>query len=357
MSGRIGVIMAINFAPLDLIECMKLKRLTNEDGEDNFDDDEKSNRKTFLVNKSPYQKVFDQRRESRKLLTVVLFSWLLLNADPIYLQKVLGSMVASRLLNRSLQKYASKMVSDSRPGGLSAVEAIALIHAMNSGNRGSSESQNADLLALLGAANPHQKQSNQNIQTKQAQSSLTRQDVALSRQLAPVTGVAAVVAAVAAFLAAAFAGLTPVAAAAAALAAFAVALVAALLALIVIVTAPNKNKSSPIVKKLIIKKTVLPFVIPIPFKKKEKEIIYKYIPKSHHYEHHHYEKKHKYKYKHKKMDTLEEEDKPIKEQQSIDQLDKIQTLMSEQDQIQDLINEVETGKTSTSTVPMIAERS
>lgn len=300
-----------------------------------------------------------------------------MNTDPIYPQKVVRSMIAARLA-RSLTKPFVDIASGatetgrSNGGGLNTAEAIALIHAMNSGNRGGGQSTD---LSLLAASLPSQ----QNTRTRQATSLFQPSREVTSRQ-APVPvpvplpvpvpiPLAAAVAAFAAFAAAVLAGLTPFAAVFLAAAAALVAILAALLAILIVV-APKKN--APIVKKLVIKKTVMPFVIPIPIKKQEKKIIYKYYPKKEHHHHHeehheeHHYKKHKGKYKYKKSDEdvdsslLETTTLLPNELGDLGQINKLDTVLSEQDRIQNLIDEVVQGDKTTDggdPLPMAVKRS
>lgn len=270
-------------------------------------------------------------KRARKISTVVLFAWLFMNNDPGYAQKILGTMVASRMLSRALTRPMMMRANDRfGHGGLSAIEAIALIQAINN-NRGALDLPlRNDLMVRPQALRADQRQlagyMDQNMLARQAGGG--------------VIPVAVLLAAVAAFLAAALAGATPLAAAVAAFLAAAAALLAALLALLALLVDRNDNKNgkNALVKKLIIKKTVLPFVIPIPFKKKEKEIIYKYIPKPiHHVYHDHSKKSKKYK-KH-----YEYEDDYLSDKQDIAHVDKVKSVVSEQDRIQALVDDVIEG--------------
>lgn len=272
-------------------------------------------------------KIDKRFKRNRKLFTVILYAWLFMNTDPIYPQRVLRSMVASRLSRSFVRPFID--INNSGGGGsnghngLNAAEAIAMIHAMN-GNRGSGASggggQREDLTTALITNRNHRPLNSrqlsvlppsQGIDTRQAES-------------API---AVVLAALAALLAAAIAGLTPAAALLAAA-------LAALAALWAILAALVPNRSSPIIKKLVIKKTVLPFVIPIPFKKKEKEIVY--VPKPvHHYHKEHVHIVHKKKYK-KSDDSFNDE---LQDKRDLNQVDKIRTVLSEQERIQNLLEE------------------
>lgn len=290
-------------------------------------------------------------RGMQRWLTVILYAWLFMNNDPIYAQRTLGTMMASRVLNRSLRNIVGTNLDfKSGSGSMSTAEAIALITAINSGgNRGSTQT-NIDsmtaLRALSGDLHPP------SAPRQSLTSTLLNRQVptAIDRQLpVPVptplpAPVAALVAALAAFLAAVASGATPIsavfAAFAAAVAAFLVAILAVFAAII-----PVPKKSSPIVKKLVIKKTVLPFVIPIPYKKKEKEkekekeVIYKYVKPHHHHHHeeHHHEHEHKKHKKHKKkhMESAASERHVLT---SMAHLNKLETLVSEQDKLQSMVN-------------------
>lgn len=311
----------------------------------------------------------------KRNLVVAILSWLLMNTDPAYAQRAIKSMIASRLLQRTVAQMspfnALKTHSSSDThNGLNAVEAIALIHAMN-GHRNSGGGQ-LDMSQLLradhgggtgsgGAASNSRSQSGQ---LAMRQADLVPLNPLQRQALAPATVAAAVAAAAAAFLAAVVAGLAPLAALAAAFVAAAAALLAALVAVLALVPVPMANKAAPLVKKLVIKKTVLPFVIPIPIKKKE--VVY--IPQPVHYkEHHHHvehkqKQKHKHKYKkHKKSDDLEDlsyEPPAMSRSLDPDQSSKIHSVISEQDRIQDIVdNLVEstqmTGAASTSSAKKI----
>jgi len=274
-----------------------------------------------------------------RYITVFLLAWLIMNTDPAYSQRARNSLRSVKLLRRSfLTPFGFPGPTTDRNTGLNAVEAIALIHAMNNNRQ---QDPLGDLGSLANNVKGPTSRQNQLIrQITQPISSSTsttqRQQTALDRQIpvpVPIPApLAAVVAAVAAFAAAVLAGFTPIAAVVAALAAAAAAFLAALLAAILAIIAVLPAKRAPIVKKLVIKKTVLPFVIPIPFKKKEKEVIYKYIPKPVHV-HSHEEKKEKGK--HHDHHDLSDSDEAYAE---TGRLDKIQSLLSEQDNLQMLVD-------------------
>lgn len=307
-------------------------------------------------------KLNQKLRFIRRNLVVALLAWLFMNTDPAYPQRVLGSMLASRIIHNSLTRPTS--LSSLMGGryndngnhfnhhhGMNTAEAIALIHAMNN-TRGNNP---VDLSPLLRneVASSHARTREspmRNYLDRQRTNALDRQQpTSLNRQanpLNPLQVLMALVTALATFLMAAATGANPVTAALAALAAALAALLAALAAVVVVPTPPV---GFPLVKKLIIKKTVLPFVIPIPYKKKEKEIVY--IPKPvhyHHKEHHHVE--HKYK-KHKKSDFLEDDitsppPTRVLDSHNLDHGDKIQTLLSEQDRIQSIIDQIAETKSA-----------
>lgn len=294
--------------------------------------------------------------QPRKLLTVLLYSWLFLNTDPTYSQRTLGSMMASKLINRTLLRpLGAKLdASASRSGhGMSTIEAIALIQAIN-GNRGAQSIDPESLRQLIeGGRGSTARKSHTALATRQ-HSAISNRQVPVPVPLPVPAPIVAVVAALAALVAAIAAGLTPFAAIAVAVVAAAVALLAIVLAVIAALVVPIK--AAPIVKKLVIKKTVLPFVIPIPFKQKEKEkeIIYKYIPKpihihhkekEHKHEHEHYEFKHKYKHKKVDLNTAratspEGQDSQAMNEQGSASLDKIENLIVEQDSLQKLVDNV-----------------
>lgn len=309
----------------------------------------------------------------RKYVIFIVYAWLFMNVDSGYSQRARRSLQASSISRRSFFSPFGGGRRGHNDNGLNAVEAIALIHAMNSNPVGARQAAEQHLGDLGHILNVDQQKSatRPSVFSRQAYSSNSaqyalaqRQQSALERQVpvpipvpvpAPVpTPVAALAAAVAAFVAAVFAGLTPFAAvAAAAAAALAALFAAALLAIIIALLAvPKVKKQAPIIKKLVIKKTVLPFVIPIPFKKKEKEIVYKYIHKPVHV--HHEKKKKKSKYYEIKMkksdDSVSKLEDDISQPREVEHLDKIQSLLSEQDRLQTLVDDiVKNNKTSLDT--------
>lgn len=261
------------------------------------------------------------RYKIRKPVIIVLYSWLFMNSHPLQTKRFVEALMVSRLLNRAL----TRPPPDSR-GGMSTVEAIALIQAINSGNRGSQ--QVTDLLPTRPSAVALRQQENYNRQAP----------VPVPVPL-PVP-IAVVAAAVAAFFAAVIVGLAPLGAIVAAFFAALFIFVAAILAIKEKKNdkgnkgSKSKSKSSPLIKKLVIKKTVLPFIIPIPYKQKEKEIIYKYVHKPEH--HHKEEHEHEYEYKSKKKSDVE----PDIVMKKDDGFGKIEKLLKEQDYIQSMLNKV-----------------
>ena len=326
-------------------------------------------------------KLSQKLRLIRRNLLVATLAWLFMNTDPAYPQRVLASMLASRLIQNSLTRPSSTSFTSLMGGkhsdhgnydhhhhGMNAAEAIALIHAMNS-NRGSSNQ--VDLSPLLrnevasSHATKHRESPMNNYLQRQQLSALDRQQSAvLPRQANPLNPLQAVVAALAAALAAVAVGAAPLAALLAAVAAALAALLLALVPAVPMVPVPQPS----LVKKLVIKKTVLPFVIPIPYKKKEKEIVY--IPKPVHYHHkeHHHHVEHKYK-KHRKSDHVDDDltmtmtppsPPRVLDSHNLDHPDKIQTLLSEQDRIQSIIDELQesrsmNGAASTASVTTAAK--
>lgn len=297
---------------------------------------------------------------NKKNLVVAILAWLFMNTDPSYPQRVIGSMIASRMMQNSLSRSPLNFARGGRSNagmqnGLNTVEAIALIHALNS-NRGGGGGGGGDAINQLVDVNQLMRSSKGGTRSTSGRGS--RGDILANPQLrqletrqGPVpnpltavpTALAAVVAAAAAFLAAVAAGLTPLAALAAAVAAAAAALLAALLALVALVPQPNA-----LIRNLIIRRTVLPFVIPIPIpiKKKEKEIIY--IPKAVHYKEHHHHVEHKYKHKHKKSDDLSDPSyvpsaPPTPNRPDITQMDKVHSVLSEQARIQSIVDDLVDG--------------
>lgn len=254
-----------------------------------------------------------------------------MNTDVSYKCRLARSfrlLSGSRLFSRQPDSVQG-ILRRNRNGGMSTIEAIALIQAINSGanNRQAYGPPLSDGYAggpYSGVRNGAAGGGGALSRVRQlVQETTGRQQAvqqAQNRQIpvpvpVPAPFPSAVVAAfVAALVAAIAAGFPPIIA-------IAKAVVAALVALIIIIiqNKPMKSKASPLVKKIVIKKTVFPFIFPITVKKKEKEIIYKYIkPKDHeHHEHkeeHHEETQHYSKYKHKKIDLspIEPEDRELK---------------------------------------------
>lgn len=289
--GINSIIFNINHEPLDAKTCFQQNNTMSINN---------PNTPTSQISLSTNNNKFKQVHKTRKIILVALFTWLLLNTDPIAARRTITGMIASRMISRAIgDNFGSRSLfrnlgTGSGGGGnngLSTIEAIALIQAMNNNNN------------------------NHNNYRSQSTSFLSGQDTALSTRQLPVPVpvpvpptpplVAAFAAAAAAFLAAVAAGQPPI--------------VAALVAFVAIIIAlfppfppfpqlPQKN--APIVKKLVIKKTILPFVIPIPIKKNEKKvIIHNHKEKSHkHKEHHHEHESHDhYTYK-KKSDPDPSED-------------------------------------------------
>lgn len=259
-------------------------------------------------------------KRTRKISMVILYAWLFMNTDPSYSARTIGSMMAQRMLSRSLLRpLAGDPGLRSGNGGLSTVEAIALIQAINSNNRGSQHS--LDINSLKSELGRQERQSLLSTGISDRQLPVP---VPVPRPI-PAT---VIIAFVSAFFAAVAAGSSPINA-------FFAAFIALIVALAI--NKPEKKNDKALIKKLVIKKSVLPFVIPIPFpipfpipyKKGNNEVIYKYIPKPEH--HHHYEKKKKKKHKYKKSDEIEEK-------QSHDELDKIESLIAEQDRIQRVVD-------------------
>lgn len=278
-----------------------------------------------------------KRKRCQKLTIVIVFAWLLMNTDPLYARRTLGAMMASRLLRN--------VVSDEPKSGLSTIDAVTLIQAMNSNNR-------ANDLNLLKTELELRRKPTQRQQT------LTSPDTAVSNRQLPVPTpgrVEVIIAALLAFVAAVLTGRNPLTAAAAAL-------IVIILAIIRVTPMNGQQKNSPLIKKLVIKKTVLPFVIPIPYKKKEKEIIYVY--KKHHEKHKeehkeehetedHESHESKLRYKKKKAtvrndniaDIIKGKDVRHKQKNTSGKgerahLDKIEELVKEQDDLQNLIDKV-----------------
>lgn len=287
-------------------------------------------------------------RRIQRFFMAILYSWLLMNSDPMYQRRVMCSFLAARLLDRSVRNLFPR--SNSNNGGMSTAEAIAMIQAINSNNR---PYTSPELTALaLRDSSP--------ISSLFRQSSLIppSQQIVSDRQYPVPVPVpvpfAVVLVALAGFAAAAAAGAAPLAAvAAAAIAALAAVLAALLVAAALVQKGGGKGQ---LIKKLVIKKTVLPFVIPIPIpiKKKEKEIIY--MPKPVHYHHVEYKEKKKHSYDH--MDKKHDHDKELERDSSSSEkntsddspIEKLQTLVDEQNRIQNILDSLppKKGKSSRS---------
>lgn len=239
-------------------------------------------------------KLTSRIRQSRRCLLAILYICLLINFDLIRAQRVLRTMMITRLLNKSLTRPSRFGMpfglGASRSGGhsLNTAEAVALIHAINSNNNNNQLNSNNMLNDLMGApANARYTSGANGLMMspngRQRQMLLTaneRQQIA-TRPAAAV----GVLAALATFLAAVFAGFRPFAAVFVAIFAAFFAFFVAILAVII---PPRPPVPGPIIKKLVIKKTVVPFVIPIPIKKKEEKIVY-VNKKEHKKEHEHSE--------------------------------------------------------------------
>lgn len=276
---------------------------------------------------SRIQPKFDTRKvkNAQKYLLVLLYAWLFMNVDPSYAQRTLGAMMAARLLSRPSRSQTN--------GGMNTAEAIALIQAINSNNRHTNDYP----LQALESVNKRQ---------------LQPQPTALSNRQLPVPvpvpvpspplPVAVVAAAIAALLAAISSGLPPVAAIYAVVVAIALVIVASFVN--IVNPMQKQSKQNPLIKKLIIKKTVLPFVIPIPIKKKEKEVIVKYKPiyvhkKEHHKkEHYHHDDEHYDHSDHRSdRDTFIDNNAPDTDaDHDHTKLEKIEKLLQEQEQLQAL---------------------
>lgn len=240
-----------------------------------------------------------RRRHQASPALVWLLAWLFINGDPAYCQSVLRGMMLSRALllpgqllrgharhqnqNQNLNQADSVLDKlSSNRNGLSTVEAVALIQAINSNNNNNRHSGPGEQLINYRdqAASPNQHQ----LASRQLPVPVPV-PVPVPR---PPTGPVAVLVALLAALVAAVSGFPP-------FAALVAAIFAALVALLAIIVAPFPQKAAPIVKKLVIKKTVLPFVIPIPYKAKgynkggeeKAKKVYVYVKKKHHHEHEH----------------------------------------------------------------------
>lgn len=267
---------------------------------------------------------------SKRFCLVIFYSWLLMNIDPSYARRSLSSLIASRLLGGVLRSSGSS----STGGSLSAIEVIALIQAMNNQRSAQIPNELMDYLKASTSVPGMTSLAKYNALQRQQMQSLDRQ-LPVPVPVPTPLPIAVVFTAIAAFFAAVASGLQPLVAVVAAF----IAAYVAFLAIIVIVFASVAKKSKQekaLIKKLVIKKTVLPFVIPIPIKKKE--IHYKYIHKPKE-EHHHQSSKGKVKhaYKYKKIDS-ELPDSAFGE---------LHKLIREQDQIQKVLQrmtEKEVGK-------------
>lgn len=285
----------------------------------------------YISSKAPFLRVTSRRItlfRAKKISLVLIYAWLFMNSDPGYNHRVVTAMMMSRALSRNslFRPFSGRR---SNANSLSTIETIALIQAINSNNRGY---QQLDLNTNLNSS-----------PLRQVDLSRQQLEYSLERQLGPPLPRAAVVAAVAAFLTAVASGLNPVAAVAAAASAAAAAL---LIILISLTKIRNKNdgkgkgkgkgkgeKSKPLIKKLVIKKTVLPVVIPIVIKnKKEEEKIYKVYKKKP--EHHHESKESKVKYKYKKIDESR------KKSDSNYSLKQIENLLEEQNKLQSVVEQI-----------------
>lgn len=234
-------------------------------------------------------------------------------------------------------------------GGLGFLETIALIQALNNGK---SSDRNTKLAEELGELYKEQR----NSRSSSRQNGLIRtlvdrqltnfgsnsEDGPSYRQLLPVPpvppiqppfprpppGPTIILVAIAAFIAAVIVGAPPPVA-------VVVAFFAVVFAFLTIIVQTQAVKDKGLIKKIVIKKTVLPFIIPIPIKKKEKEIIYKekpvpvYIKSQDHNNHHSH---HEYK----KMDSREMAG--IGGHFDTDKLDQIEDVVNEQDKLQSILD-------------------
>lgn len=291
----------------------------------------------YISSKAPFLWAPVRKRtlfRAKKISLVLIYAWLFMNLDPGYNHRVVKAMMMSRAQSRYPWFSPLRGRRDNiTPGNsLSTIETIALIQAINS-NRG-----------------PLDLNINQSpLPIRQLDTQRQQLATNLERQLAPPLPAAVILAAVAAFFTAVASGLAPVAAVAAAASAAA----AALLAIVVsLMKMKNKNdgkgkggKGKPLIKKLVIKKTVLPFVIPVVVNtKKEEEKYYKVYKKKP--EHYHESKKH-----YKKMDKpIDKIDKP-----SLDpSMNQIKYLLDEQNKLQSMVDKIinvtENDKTSTKSI-------
>lgn len=276
----------------------------------------------YISNKAPFIGVASRKItlfRAKKISLVLIYAWLFMNSDPGYNQRVVTAMMMSRALTRHspFSPFGGRR-SNMNPGNsLSTIETIALIQAINSNNRGYQP------LDLNRNSSP----------LRQLDMSRQQLEHSLERQLGPPVPRAAVVAAVAAFLTAVASGLNPVAAVAAAASAAAAALLIVLISLTRMKNKQDgkgKGKGKPLIKKLVIKKTVLPFVIPIVIKsKKEEEKIYKVYKKK---PEHHHESKIKYKYK--------KTDEPMDKLDPDPSLKQIENLLEEQNKLQSVVDKI-----------------
>jgi hypothetical protein len=316
-------------------------------------------------------------------LFAIWMAWLIMNPDPSYPRRAVDSMVAASLLRSQSSMGVNLIARRSLFGGgggsgqrsqdgMNAVEAIALIHAMNSGNHGGGGGGGV----VVGAGGGHRAgpmDALLNQYSPVARSPRPRQAIAPRQQANPLqrqapmppNPVAAALAAAAAVLAAlAAVGVAPLVAA----------LLAALAALLVLLAALIVPIPAPLIKKLVIKKTIIPFVIPIPIpiKKEKKEVVY--VPKPVHHVKHHYE----HEYDHGEVYKVKSKKKKKYARQSVDEIEpleplneldsnsnndsndrndanngndardpneivKIQSLLSEQDRIQSMIDQMVEG--------------
>lgn len=283
-------------------------------------------------------------RRFRKISIVICFAWLLMNNDPANSLRTVREMAASRLLNRSLfGPFAGRYEDGSgsrNQNGLSTIEAIALIQAINGNNR---NNQQPDVGSVLKQERSRSSLTRQAV-TQQTSEIQTRQIPPPPVIVQPVIVQSIVAAAVAAFFAAVAQGQPPFVAFAAAVAAASAAFLLVLIERILVVNKDKNQKAAPLIKKLVIKKTVLPFFIPIPIKKQEKKIIYKYEKKpeyhkkeEHHEEYDHDEHESKVNFKYRKSLNSP----PKKSVTKDSTLNKIESLLSEQDRIQAILNKLE----------------
>lgn len=296
-------------------------------------------------------------RRNRIFALAIFYAWLLMNADTSNRRIAVQSL---RLLSRAFHRQTATDILAGRGGrsftgaggggSLSTIEAIALIQAINNGNRNANSYPYGD----SGGSLRQQQRSGGGL--RQLMDAATSGNQISNRQLpvpvpVPTPFPAAIVAAfVAAFAAAIAAGFPPLIAIVKAIAA-----AAALLVAVIIINFSAKNKGNALVKKIVIKKTIFPFIFPITVKKKEEKVYkYKHKPEHHHHEEvEHYEIKHKKKHKkhkYQKVDVDDVEEMPLAPLPTIptitdrpQHLKTIESLLDEQDTLQSVSDAVLTS--------------